>query len=582
MINKKYVISKMNKKSIKMYMMTQYKNKNKIVQTVARFPEMATAVEEKKEDFFENDMSCFFYNEMGHSEMGEGIGSDDYYLPTVGMTNCVLNEHNELKQDQANIYFKILDKYNVPYAIFAGSSIGLLRNGKTIPWSDDYDVIILNNDLNRLYKVFPILRKHGFKIIQNKSNITNNYTNGGCSVFSNSHKYVHMHEDQMQTPQKEGLCKRSGFSCDIFYSHIDKNGFLRNNGLWGLYHVKNLHISSVVPFRRHVFDGIPLPFFNNVKLEVYKTYGNTDEEALIKTHLKVSSSKSKYTSWRRAYEEFENRKMKAIQNTIQKIFKNGHHSNHSNDSGDADVAVAVRTNDSLEKKKNVMKIMDDKFNKNQVEMLSEIEEKNIGRIYVFSVDFIIQHAASIKFYFPDIVIEYFSYAREVEVILYLNYVDKLHVYNSMIEAFYNDPSLIYLNKPKIDVIKVITFGTFDLWHMGHSNILSRCCKYSENICVGVSSDEFTFQKKQIYPTDSFKTRSDNVKKCKFVKKVFEETSMEMKNDYIQLCSANILVMGDDWQDKFDWVDCCVIYLPRTPNISSTMLREQMSVKFSKV
>ena len=56
--------------------------------------------------------------------------------------------------------------------------------------------------------------------------------------------------------------------------------------------------------------------------------------------------------------------------------------------------------------------------------------------------------------------------------------------------------------------------------------------------------------------------------------------LERKNDYIKLYSANILVMGDDWQDKFDWVDCCVIYLPRTPNISSTMLREQMNVKFA--
>jgi glycerol-3-phosphate cytidylyltransferase len=168
----------------------------------------------------------------------------------------------------------------------------------------------------------------------------------------------------------------------------------------------------------------------------------------------------------------------------------------------------------------------------------------------------------------------------VEVILYLNYVDKLHVYNSFIETFYNDPDIIYLNKPKIDIIKVITFGTFDMWHTGHSNLLSRCCKYSENICAGVSSNEFTFKKKQIHPTDDFKTRLENVKKCKFVKKVFEETSMELKNEYIKVYSANILIMGDDWQDKFDWVDCCVIYLPRTPNISSTMLREQMNVKFA--
>ena len=56
--------------------------------------------------------------------------------------------------------------------------------------------------------------------------------------------------------------------------------------------------------------------------------------------------------------------------------------------------------------------------------------------------------------------------------------------------------------------------------------------------------------------------------------------MELKNEYIKLYSANILIMGDDWQDKFDWVDCCVVYLPRTPNISYTILREQMNVKFA--
>jgi len=567
-----------------MSMMTLYKKNDKNIQNVSTAAAKAVAEETMGMNdaaaaaaLFENDMSCFFYNDMNDGEMREKVG---YYVPTVGMTNCILNEHNELKRDQAKIFFRILDKYNVPYAIFAGSSVGLLRDGKTIPWSDDYDIIVLNNDLKRLFNVFPVLRKHGFRIIQNKNTITDKYTKGGCSVVSNIHKFMHEEESSTEM-QKEGLCKRSVFSCDIFYSHIDKNGFLRNNDLWGLYHGMNLHVSIVLPFRRHMFDGVSLPFFNNVKLEVYKSYGNVDE-ALIKTHLKISTSRSKYTSWRHAYEEFENRKMKAIQNTMQKIFKNGA---DAADADDADDAMRTNTNtntNSLEKRKNVMKIMDDKFNKNQVEMLSEIEEKNIGKIYVFSVDFIIQHAASIKFYFPDIVIEYFSYAREVEVILYLNYVDKLHVYNSLIEAFYNDSSIIYLNKPQIDVIKVITFGTFDMWHEGHSRLLSRCCKYSENICVGVSSDEFTFQKKQIHPTDSFKMRSDNVKKCKFVKNVFEETSMEMKNEYIQRNSANILIMGDDWQDKFDWVDCCVIYLPRTPNISSTMLREQMNVKFSKM
>ena len=512
---------------------------------------------------YENNMNCFFYNnEINNDNDNNDKFCGDYYLPTLGMTNCKINEHNELKRDQSIIFFRILDRYNVPYAIFAGSSIGLLRNGKTIPWSDDYDIVILNNNLQLLFDIFPILRKNGFKIVKNKNKFTNEYTDGGCSIISHIHKFA-TSSQQDQQDQQDQQNKRSLFACDVFYSHFDKNGFLRNNGLWGLYHVKNLHMRDVVPFQRRMFDGIPLPFFNNVNSEVYKTYGNTDE-GFIKSHYKTESSK--YASWRAAYEEFENRKLKALQNTIHKIYKNKNIVNDSNE-----------TNES--NKSNVMKIMDDKFSKNQVEILSEIGQKEIGRIYVFSVDFIIQHAACIKFYFPNVIIEYFSYAREVEIVLYLNYVDKLHVYNSLIQRFYNDPDIIYLNKPQIDIIKVITFGTFDMWHIGHSNLLSRCCKYSENICAGVSSDEFTFQKKQVHPTDSFKMRSEKISKCKFVKKVFEETSMELKNDYIKLYSANILVMGDDWQDKFDWVDCCVIYLPRTPNISSTMLREQMNVKF---
>jgi glycerol-3-phosphate cytidylyltransferase len=51
--------------------------------------------------------------------------------------------------------------------------------------------------------------------------------------------------------------------------------------------------------------------------------------------------------------------------------------------------------------------------------------------------------------------------------------------------------------------------------------------------------------------------------------------MDLKNEYIKNYNSNILVMGDDWKDKFDWVDCCVIYFKRTPDICSTMLREEI-------
>jgi glycerol-3-phosphate cytidylyltransferase len=296
-----------------------------------------------------------------------------------------------------------------------------------------------------------------------------------------------------------------------------------------------------------------------VAAEVHKCYGNI-HECIIESH-NLKTTRSKYKSWKTAHAEFEQIKNNAKDNTQREICKNNDNNINNN--------------------KVVMKILDNTFSTNSLYILRDINEKKVTTVYSFSADFIIQHAACIKYYFPMVQIEYFSYSRDNQVITYLNYVDVLHAYNPAIRAFYDDPRVIYLKKPRIDIINVITFGTFDLWHIGHSNILSGCCKYSENICVGLSSDEFTFQKKQVHPVDSFETRATNAKRCKFVRKVFEETSMELKNQYIQMCGANILIMGDDWLNAFDWVSCCAIYLPRTPNISSTMLREQMIVKKSE-
>jgi glycerol-3-phosphate cytidylyltransferase len=178
----------------------------------------------------------------------------------------------------------------------------------------------------------------------------------------------------------------------------------------------------------------------------------------------------------------------------------------------------------------------------------------------------------IKYYYPNMKIEFFSYDTNIKIIPFLNHVNILHVKNEDIYNYYNDSKFIYINKPIIDFIRLITFGTFDLFHIGHEKIFERCLNYSDYIIVGISSDEFTFSKKQIIPTDNFETRRKNVFNCKNVKDVFSEESMELKNEYIKQFNAHILIMGDDWKDKFNWVDCSVIYLERTPDISSTMLR----------
>lgn len=122
---------------------------------------------------------------------------------------------------------------------------------------------------------------------------------------------------------------------------------------------------------------------------------------------------------------------------------------------------------------------------------------------------------------------------------------------------------------------VITFGTFDLFHIGHINILERAKKKGDKLIVGVSTDKLNFSKKQKYPIYSQNERKKIIDSLKFVDEVFFEESLEKKREYILKYKADILVMGNDWEGRFDEFNdiCEVIYLERTPSISTTLLVE---------
>ncbi len=124
------------------------------------------------------------------------------------------------------------------------------------------------------------------------------------------------------------------------------------------------------------------------------------------------------------------------------------------------------------------------------------------------------------------------------------------------------------------MIKVITYGTFDLFHYGHLRILERAKKLGDYLIVGVSTDEFNrIKNKQcVYP---YEHRAKIVEAIKYVDKVIPEENWEQKETDIKKHNIDILVMGDDWEGKFDDLSkfCKVIYLPRTPDISSTEIKQ---------
>ncbi|EJL93774.1 cytidyltransferase-related enzyme [Pantoea sp. GM01] len=122
---------------------------------------------------------------------------------------------------------------------------------------------------------------------------------------------------------------------------------------------------------------------------------------------------------------------------------------------------------------------------------------------------------------------------------------------------------------------IITFGTFDVFHVGHLNILRRAKMLGDRLIVGVSSDALNFHKKARYPIYEESDRLSIIASMKYVDEVFLEESLELKPDYIKHYNADILVMGDDWKGKFDHFSSLaeVVYLERTPSISTTSLIE---------
>lgn len=125
------------------------------------------------------------------------------------------------------------------------------------------------------------------------------------------------------------------------------------------------------------------------------------------------------------------------------------------------------------------------------------------------------------------------------------------------------------------MVTILTFGTFDVFHVGHLNILERARALGERLIVGVSSDALNVAKKGRLPIYSERERMQIVAGLKCVDAVFLEESLEFKGDYLKHYQANVLAMGDDWRGRFDCYSeiCKIIYFPRTPSISTTSIIE---------
>lgn len=125
--------------------------------------------------------------------------------------------------------------------------------------------------------------------------------------------------------------------------------------------------------------------------------------------------------------------------------------------------------------------------------------------------------------------------------------------------------------------KVITYGTFDLLHEGHLNILRRAKALGDYLIVGVTTPKWDQERGKLNVHDSLEERIAAVRATGYADLIITEDSATQKLEDVQKYDVDIFVLGSDWTGKCDYLKpyCEVIYLPRTEGISSTMLREEM-------
>ena len=127
--------------------------------------------------------------------------------------------------------------------------------------------------------------------------------------------------------------------------------------------------------------------------------------------------------------------------------------------------------------------------------------------------------------------------------------------------------------------KVITYGTFDLLHYGHINLLQRAKALGDYLIVALSTDEFNSKEKNKITYFSYEERKRLLEAIRYVDLVIPEQNWEQKISDVKEFKVDTFVMGDDWKGKFDFLKdyCEVVYLERTPEISTTKIKKDLKI-----
>ena len=457
-----------------------------------------------------------------------------YYMESIGF-NSKCTVYRTINHLYAKVFFKLLEEFKLDYYVFAGTAIGYMRNQQNIPWVDDYDILIFEDEIQHFETVIiHKLVEYGFTCFKPPNA-------GGYHVLSSYGQLL--------------------FQCDVFYTRVDKDNTIKNLDGWGMYTSKKIPLKMVKPKKYLMIDDdLTLPFFNEIQNDIIQEYGDVIQQCVIQLEHKYRHTIQK--PFHLVYDVFHMLKQRAIDRTRYQIY--------SSELSHPEIISTIQptTHFTLTEEKykvssfqinlfmNYEEVMTQHFN-----FLKYIYRNRADVLCILSPVFLL-YCPDIKLYFKNMKIHFYMTERlENKDLIFLNYVDTVYCSKAeYMEELHN--SIWLIHHPVIDSIRVITFGTFDLFHQGHINLLTRARHYG-SLTVGVSTDDLNAKKNKT-AIRSLQQRKADV--SSYSENVFDEESLELKNQYVQKYNCNLLIMGDDWKDRFDFCSCACIYLPRTPDI----------------
>lgn len=422
------------------------------------------------------------------------------FLPNIGISNNLVNSYNNFINDQSKLLFQILDNAKLDYYVFAGSSIGLVRTGNNIPWVDDYDIIIFENDLPKFDKIILTLKKNQFitktvnKTVPSLKPIKkiNSTFRPFFTNLDGSSKFFAGYVIGSPRYSLNGY-KTSFFQVDVFVSR-NEGGKIKSIANWGLYHRKDVPMSYVKPQRFAELDGIRLPFFNQYEKDIELEYGTVLQTSVI--HINHGREKIVIQKkWQDTYAEFENYKNIAINNTKKllnledNLIENPEENNNKISNIPSSVNIQTNTYDISED------IIDDLNNEKPIEENDDLDsnihdDNHEDTIKKNNLDVDIK-SDNLDF-FVDI--EKNNY---VDLMTYLSRFynnvksKELHIFNSTNILYIYDIKFYFKNISinfhinNIDTLENIRFflDKVDIITLSDKNILENCEKYLNSLIL---------------------------------------------------------------------------------------------------